>query len=359
MDAGAPTGHAHVTAERPRQDAGLWNDVALVEVVRDGRLESAHRGHVAVADASGGVAGALGDAAVRCYPRSALKPAQATAVLSVTDGAGVVLDDRSIAISAASHEGSDDHQVQAAYLLAVADADESALRCPLDVPSGPGTASATDAPVRLAHNCSGKHAAFVVAQSLLGDPLEDYLVATGALQERVRAVTAALIGAEPEGPGVDGCGAPAWIVPLQALAVLFARAAGSRPDAPRHLGRLARVAAAMRAWPELVGGTGAHDTALMRSQPGVVAKRGAEAVFAAGVADSAAPGGAWGAAVKITDGGQRAAAPVVATLLAGLGTDLPAELRRSPVLGGGRPHGQVATRPEVRALGERVAVRHR
>jgi hypothetical protein len=43
--------------------------------------------------------------------------------------------------------------------------------------------------------------------------------------------------------------------------------------------------------------------------------------------------------VKVTDGGTRAAGPVAAAVLAGLGAVVPHSLRAPAVLGGGAPHG--------------------
>ncbi|TMQ03719.1 MAG: asparaginase, partial [Deltaproteobacteria bacterium] len=44
----------------------------LVEIVRDARVESAHRGAVAVVDADGRAVLTLGDASRPIYPRSAV-----------------------------------------------------------------------------------------------------------------------------------------------------------------------------------------------------------------------------------------------------------------------------------------------
>jgi L-asparaginase II len=72
--------------------------------------------------------------------------------------------------------------------------------------------------------------------------------------------------------------------------------------------------------------------------PGLVAKDGAEAVYAAGLADGR------GVAVKIADGGARARGVVLAALLRQLGVTDPgalAALEEQPVLGHGQPVGAV------------------
>jgi L-asparaginase II len=310
----------------------------LVRVVRDGRTESVHRGALVVAGTSGEVLAAVGDPAHPTYVRSAAKPFQALAVLGLLREAGLDLEPHELAIAGASHTGSNDHQIEAAHLLARADLDESALRCPPALPADLATLLDQREPTSLAHNCSGKHAAFLLAQVASGEPPARYLDPGSALQGRIADVLSTATGSGLDGPGVDGCGAPAWVLPLRGLAAGFARLAAG-------LGGLAPVRGALRAHPFLVGGDGAHDTELMRADRAVVAKRGAEAVLAAGL--STGPGEAVGVAVKIDDGGARAAGPVVATALAALGARVPDAVRVPPVLGGGEPHGRVETDPAV------------
>lgn len=97
------------------------------------------------------------------------------------------------------------------------------------------------------------------------------------------------------------------------------------------------VADAMRAHPELVGGTQADDTRLMRGVPGLLGKVGAEGVFAAALP------GVGAVALKIDDGAGRARMPVLASALRRLGVDAPvlAEFAEVPVFGGGLPVGVV------------------
>jgi L-asparaginase II len=311
----------------------------LARVVRDGVVESVHRGALVLADTSG-ILTAAGDPALPTYVRSAAKPFQALATLTLLDGAGVALDGPGLAIACASHTGTADHQVEAAHLLARAGLDESALRCPPALPSDLATLLDQRTPTSLAHNCSGKHAAYLLAQTVVGGDPADYLALRSGLQRLVREALAAATGDRPEGPGVDGCGAPAWVLPLRALAVGFARLAAGA------LG-LGRVRDAMRAQPELVGGEGCDDTAVMRADARVVAKRGAEAVLAAGLVLDGQP---LGMAVKIADGAHRAAGPVVADALAAAGVHVPAAVRSPPVLGGGAPHGAIEVDPVVASL---------
>lgn len=314
----------------------------LLRAVRDGAVESVHRGHVVIAAADATVLGVLGDANLPVYVRSAVKPLQALATLELLGEGGTDIDEVGLAISCASHDGSETHQVEAARLLAGANLDESALRCPPALPGDLATLRRSPMPTRLAHNCSGKHAAFLAAQVAAGGDPAHYLRRGSRLQRRVHDHLAEVSGSTPTGPGIDGCGAPAWLLPLAGLATGFARLAGARHPP------LARVAAAMRARPDLVGGVSAVDTRLMLADARIVAKRGAEAVFAAGAV--LPDGSSVGVAVKIADGGQRATAPVVGVLLRSLGLRVPADLATPVVLGGGRSHGRLETAPGVEGL---------
>ena len=68
-----------------------------------------------------------------------------------------------------------------------------------------------------------------------------------------------------------------------------------------------------------------------------MAKDGAEGVYAAALPDGSS------VAVKIADGAGRARTPVLVAALRALGCDAPVldELATTPVLGGGRPVGEV------------------
>jgi L-asparaginase II len=86
-----------------------------------------------------------------------------------------------------------------------------------------------------------------------------------------------------------------------------------------------RVAAAMRAYPELIGGVGRTDTELMRTLGGWLAKGGAEGLLCA-----AGPDG-LGVAVKAADGNSRALPPALASFVGRLGLEPPPEFARVPL----------------------------
>ena len=93
----------------------------------------------------------------------------------------------------------------------------------------------------------------------------------------------------------------------------------------------------MRAHPDLVGGRGRDVTRLIAGVPGMVAKDGAEGVYAAAMSDGRA------VAVKIDDGAERARLPVLVAAFRALGvaSDVLAEFATTPVKGHGERVGEV------------------
>jgi L-asparaginase II len=96
----------------------------------------------------------------------------------------------------------------------------------------------------------------------------------------------------------DGCGMLAFGFELRHAARAFATL-GAADSGP-----LARCRAAMTAHPDLVHGPGEIDTELMRADPTVVAKYGAEAIIGIGST------GGFGVVGRVLDGAQRALGPL-------------------------------------------------
>jgi L-asparaginase II len=311
----------------------------LVEVTRtdvrsgDEVVESKHRGHLVVATADAEVVAALGDPDRRTFVRSTAKPFQATACLELLGASGDHLSGPEVALAWSSHRGERIHLDTARRLIDRSGTAPYQLTCPPAVSEADPGASAT----RLAHDCSGKHGLFALAGQHQGTPRDRLLDPEGPLQRVVGEVLAEVFG-PPLAVGVDGCGAPAIAAPLVRLAAGFAALAGHD--------RWWRVRDAGLADPVLVGGTGRLETALLGA--GVVAKVGAEGVFAAGWIDG--QGAPRGLAVKAEDGTPRGAATATIAVLAGAGVVEPGTWAPEPVLGGGRPAGRVRAVEAVAGL---------
>jgi len=310
----------------------------LVRVIRSGLEESVHLGHVAVCDAEGRLVASAGDPHHPVFARSSMKPLQAAVSLVAI---GHEVSDRSVAIMCASHNGEPVHVGEVRRLLASAGLSPSALRCPTGWPLDREAMARAVHPRRELHNCSGKHAGMVVACIRAGWDHRTYLRAGHPLQRRVLRAVLSGTGLAKVAVGVDGCGVPVHGMPLSAMATLFARLA--RPGRFGGLEpQVIRCTAAMRAEPYLVAGRNRTDTAVMTAAEGLVVKSGAEALACAAVLE---PG--LGVAVKIADGGERAAGPAlirVLSLLGALSQDQVARLApiaRRPVTGGDRRVGDV------------------
>ncbi len=308
---------------------------AIAHVVRGGVVESVHHGHVVAVDAGGEVLLSVGAPEAEVFARSSLKPLQAAAMLR----SGLRLDGPLLALACASHSGEAHHLEAARAVLASAGLDEDALQntpdLPLDDAASLEWRSAGRGKASIAQNCSGKHSAMLATCVRVGWDTGTYLEPRHALQQAVRATVAELTGGQAQHTTVDGCGAPLFSSSLTGLARAFgtiaAAAAGHGED------DLARIGRAMNGHPQMVGGTGRDVTTLMAGVPGLVAKDGAEGVYAVGLPDGR------GVALKVLDGSQRARPVVMAAVLRVLGRSdaVLDEIGSAPVLGHGIPVGTI------------------
>ncbi len=295
-----------------------------VEVWRGARIESRHSVHVCVATPEGALVHVLGDVATPVYPRSSLKPFQALTLVESGAADAFRLGEAEIALGCASHNGEPMHVERVERWLAALGLGVDALACGGQLPGHPPAAAALlragQEPRRSHDNCSGKHTAMLTAARHLGLPVEGYTDPAHPLQARIATAVAELAGlAALPAPGIDGCSAPIWPMPLSALATATARLAAPAGLDPGRAAALTRIAAAMRRHPELVAGTGRCCTLLMQALPEVTVKTGAEGVF---IAALHRPG--LGVALKVVDGATRAAEVALLACLRALGV-LPTE----------------------------------
>ncbi len=312
-------------------DSPFSADPILVEVVRNGFVESVHRGRVAVTNPDGSLSASLGAEFAPMYPRSAAKPLQAVGMLR----AGLALNSELLALACASHDGEPFHQDGVRRILATAGLDESALQTP---PAWPSDVLSRDEAIRsgvgmtpIAMNCSGKHAGMLVTTAGNGGSIATYRDPDHPTQLAILHALDDLAHEQAGNLAVDGCGAPTFALSLYGLARAFGRLAAATE------GPEAQVASAIREHPEFVSGTRRDELTLHRAVPGLVGKAGAEAVYAVGLPDGR------GIAVKISDGAERARPVAMAGVLQRLGFDNETLTlqARGPVLGHGTLVGEI------------------
>ena len=291
---------------------------------RSGADESVHFGAVVAIGPSGDVEFAVGNPTASVFPRSANKPMQAVAMVR----AGLALPPDLLALVCASHDGLPMHTDAAIRILSTAGLDPTALANSASLPLDPDAARAVlvagGGPTPLLMNCSGKHSGMVatcVHNAWHHDA--SYLDFDHPLQLAITDTIDELSGEPHAHIGVDGCGAPAHMFSLLGLARSFAAIATGRAGVAGD-----EVYEAM---------TTRDVTTLMRSVRGLMAKDGADGVYAAALPDGRA------VAVKIADGGDRARPPVMVAALRALGIDLgaAAPLLEERIMGHGRPGGVV------------------
>ena len=303
----------------------MFVDAVLAEYVRDGVVESEHRGFLAALNADGSIFKSLGDVETKIFPRSTVKCAQASAMVR----SGLNLEPRLLALAQSSHSGAQMHMDGAREILASVGLAESALQCALDRPLGDAERRTwgEKPPTQIAMNCSGKHAAMLATCVKNGWPIETYLEASHPLQLAIKAELEELAGEVITLTSTDGCGAPLFLLSLIGLARAVHEITISTD--PVHQS----VMNAARAFPEMFGGVGRHNTEMMQQVPGLFMKDGAEAVNVCSLADGRT------FVFKVSDGSLRAFRTIVHACLKDFGIDT--ALTPEKVMGGPRVIGTI------------------
>ena len=303
----------------------MFNDAVLAEYVRDGVVESEHRGFLAMLNTDGTIFKSLGDIKTKIYPRSTVKCAQASAMVRH----GLKLEPRLLALAQSSHSGAAMHMDGAREILASVGLDESALQCALDRPLGDAERRAWGdaAPTRIAMNCSGKHAAMIATCVINNWPVASYLEQAHPLQVAIKAELEELASEKITVTSTDGCGAPLFLISVIGLARAIQKITISAD--PVHKS----VMDAARTFPEMVGGKGRHNTEMMQEVPGLFMKDGAEAVNVSSLSDGRT------FVFKVSDGSLRAFRTIVHACLKDYGIDT--KLEPEKVMGGPRVIGTI------------------
>ncbi len=287
--------------------------VPMVEIWRGPFLESQHMGHACVCDAKGEIIESWGNPEHVILPRSSCKMVQALPLIESGAARAHGLMSEQLALSCASHNGAAIHTDRVKTWLSNLGLSDDDFRCG---PQTPNDDDARDAlvlsgsqPCQCHNNCSGKHCGFLTLNRHLGGGPE-YVEPDHPVQQAVRAAFEEMTQMTSPGFGIDGCSAPNFATSVAGLARAMSEFAAARDTSIRGKAAI-QLTQSMIAHPELVAGEGRACTELMRATAGKAAiKTGAEAVFIAIL-----PQQGIGIALKIVDGGTRAAEAAIAGLL--------------------------------------------
>jgi L-asparaginase II len=332
----------------------------LVRQIRNGIVESVHRGDVVEVDVGGRLIRAIGNPDRVVSLRSCVKP---FGLLALIEAGGIDAFDLSaaeIAIMASSHSGEDIHvrTLQAVYRRA--NVSQTILACgnegmPLDALTAARLARDGERAGPIRHMCSGQHSSMILLARLRDWPLAGYWRPEHPSQDAYRAVVAEVFGTTPDQlvRAIDGCGIETYAFPLAEVArayAFLADPAGVPVSDPRARlsSSMTVIRDAMLAHPEMVAGSRERiDTSVMKALPGrVISKGGMEALRGLAILGSDRRPSS-GLALKIEDGDgyERAtwAATVEALRQAGVleGASL-RELARYHRPASLDPHGRVA-----------------
>ncbi len=301
----------------------------LAEVYRGNSVESAHHGYIHIEDGNGREIFSVGDPSFKTFIRSAAKPFQAIPFILNGGLERFGFTEEEIALSCASHAGESIHVETAKRMLDKLGLQESDLKCgthmPFDERRSAEMLRRDEKPTQLHNNCSGKHTS-MLGQALLGDSdLGGYLSLAHPVQQEILRIIELFTDIESGSmeTAVDGCSAPNYVLSMRSMARSYARLVNppsSFSDGLRTACGI--VTTAMTGHPQLIAGTNRLDTLIMESAPKgtIVSKIGAEGVWLCGISPNERWSDGLGIALKIGDGDDRRARPVVAVeLLKALG----------------------------------------
>ncbi len=290
----------------------------LAVVTRNEYIESVHYGYICVVDASGKEIYSLGDPNTKMFFRSSAKPIQTLPLIQSGASDAFGLSAKELAVACSSHSGQKFHQLAVKEMLHRLGLDEAYLHCGLMSPyneeenkrlTGEG-----QSPSVLHCSCSGKHAAMLVLSKFRGYSLENYEKIAHPVQQELLNTISDFAEEDPGTIplGIDGCGAPIYLLPIKKIALSYAKLIRASLDGndPYHKSCKA-VYEAMVHHPEMVAGDYEFCTELMQVANGkLIGKVGCEAVYCLGIKNSE-----LGICIKIVDGNERAVYPVVIRLL--------------------------------------------
>lgn len=297
--------------------------VPLVEATRGGIVESIHYGAIAIVDIHGNLFASVGDPKLITFMRSSSKPLQAIPLIEQGGDEKFNLTEQEIALTCASHEGTDLHVTVLKSIQQKTGIQEEDLLCGTHPLKDKATSEAMflrgEKPTPNRHNCSGKHTGFLATAVMNNLPKEDYILLQHPIQQTVLQTFAEMceVSISDIQIGIDGCSVPVFALPLEKAALGIARLCDPIDLSQKRSEACKTITKAMSSYPEMVAGYGEFDTKLMQAGDGkIITKRGAEGYQIIGVLPGAfsknSP--ALGIAIKIADGDPKERARPLASL---------------------------------------------
>jgi L-asparaginase II len=289
----------------------------LVDVIRGNLIESKHLGHIAIVDYTGRLIASKGNVNSIVFARSSMKPLQAIPIIETGAYDSYQLIPADLSLCCASHNGEEQHTERVLSILEKANLVESSLQCGTHIPRWDEAYRKIIIENRkvtpVYNNCSGKHSGMLITAKHLNEPIDSYYSMEHPVQKRILQVISDLaeIPKEEIQIGVDGCGVPVHGIPLNKIALAYAKMAkpDNLPDTRKN--SISQIVHAMMEAPEMVGGTNRFCTDFMSVVKGkMFGKAGAEGVYCIGDLRSGI-----GIAIKIEDGNSRAASPVAVEVM--------------------------------------------
>lgn len=293
----------------------------LAKAIRGETVESVHRGHLIAIDGGSEPRLSIGDPQIVTYFRSASKPFQAMPLITsgAADSFGFTEDE--IAMACASHSGEAVHVGIVSRMLEKIGLSESDLRCGVHLPFNEKEAErllrSNEIATQLHNNCSGKHAAILAFAKHINADIDRYDQPRSPVQQAILKAVSIFceIPKEEIAIGIDGCCVPNFAIPLDKMARGFLNLVAHSNDFADDVARSAatRTVSSMLKYPELIGGSERLDTMLMTAAPGqLISKVGADGVWLCGVMPCDPFPKGLAIALKIEDGDDKRARPVVA-----------------------------------------------
>lgn len=294
----------------------------LAIVTRNQYIESIHYGYVCIVNSSGKVLYNLGDYNTKIYFRSSAKPIQVIPLIQSGAAEALGFSKKEIAIACSSHSGQIIHQKTVEDILNKLALSEESLHCGIMTPYNEEENKRLmlqgKSPSVFHCSCSGKHTAMLALTKFRGYNIDHYEKTSNPVQQEILKTIAEFADTEVDSIpiGTDGCGAPIYMLPIQKIALSYAKLSEYAQDknSTYHYS-CNTIFKAMTQYPEMIAGDYEFCTELMKTTGSkLIGKAGCEAVYCLGIKKDN-----LGICIKIIDGNERALYPVVIQILKDLG----------------------------------------